>query len=156
MKIAVTSVLVDDQTKALAFYRDVLGFELKHDIPMGTHRWLTLTSPGDPNGVELLLEPDAHPAAKPFKSAIKQDGIPYTFFSVEDVHAEHARLCSASPNRRRPWGRLPSPYSTTRAAISSRSSNRIEPLTALVNAWDGATATGADRQKPAGRVVYDD
>ena len=56
MKIVVTSVLVDDQAKALAFYRDVLGFELKHDIPMGEHRWLTLTSPGDPDGVELLLE----------------------------------------------------------------------------------------------------
>ncbi|PAU66267.1 bleomycin resistance protein [Pseudomonas sp. PIC25] len=95
MKIVVTSVLVDDQAKALAFYRDVLGFEPKHDIPMGEHRWLTLTSPGDPDGVELLLEPDAHPAAKPFKSAIKQDGIPYTFFSVVDVHAEYARLCAA-------------------------------------------------------------
>lgn len=95
MKIVVTSVLVDDQAKALAFYRDVLGFEPKHDIPMGEHRWLTLTSPGDPDGVELLLEPDVHPAAKPFKSAIKQDGIPYTFFGVDDVHAEYARLCTA-------------------------------------------------------------
>ncbi|WP_313055663.1 VOC family protein [Pseudomonas lopnurensis] len=95
MKIAVTSVLVDDQAKALAFYRDVLGFELKHDIPMGEHRWLTLVSPGDPNGVELLLEPDAHPAAKPFKAAIKQDGIPFTFFAVDDVQAEYARLCAA-------------------------------------------------------------
>lgn len=95
MKIVVTSVLVDDQAKALAFYRDVLGFEPKHDIPMGEHRWLTLTSPGDPDGVELLLEPDVYPAAKPFKSAIKQDGIPYTFFGVDDVHAEYARLCAA-------------------------------------------------------------
>ena len=95
MKITVTSVLVDDQAKALAFYRDVLGFEPKHDIPMGKYRWLTLTSPGDPSGVELLLEPDAHPAAKPFKSAFKQDGIPCTFFSVDDVQAEHARLCAA-------------------------------------------------------------
>ncbi len=92
MKIVVTSVLVDDQAKALAFYRDVLGFELKHDIPMGEHRWLTLTSPGDAGGVELLLEPDAHPAARPFKSALKQDAIPYTSFGVEDVHAEYARL----------------------------------------------------------------
>jgi len=75
MKIVVTSVLVDDQAKALAFYRDVLGFELKHDIPMGEHRWLTLTSPGDPDGVELLLEPNAHGAAKTFQSAIKQDGM---------------------------------------------------------------------------------
>ncbi|NWL77049.1 bleomycin resistance protein [Pseudomonas taiwanensis] len=95
MKIVVTSVLVDDQVKALAFYRDLLGFELKHDIPMGAHRWLTLTSPGDPNGVELLLEPDVHPAAGPFKAAIKQDGIPFTSFGVDDVHAEHARLSAA-------------------------------------------------------------
>ncbi|MFC3608691.1 VOC family protein [Stutzerimonas tarimensis] len=95
MKIAVTSVLVDEQAKALAFYRDVLGFELKHDIPMGEHRWLTLTSPGNPNGIELLLEPDAHSAAKPFKSAIKQDGIPFTFFAVDDLQAEYDRLCAA-------------------------------------------------------------
>ncbi|MCY1391199.1 Glyoxalase/Bleomycin resistance protein/Dioxygenase superfamily protein [compost metagenome] len=102
MKIVVTSVMVDDQDKALTFYRDVLGFELKHDIPMGAHRWLTLTSPGDANGVELLLEPDAHPAAKPFKSAIKQDGIPYTSFGVEDVQAEYARLCAAGVHFTRP------------------------------------------------------
>ena len=95
MKIVVTSVLVDDQAKALAFYRDVLGFELKHDIPMGEHRWLTLTSPGDPDGVELLLEPNAHGAAKTFQSAIKQDGIPCTFFGVEDVQTEYARLSAA-------------------------------------------------------------
>ena len=92
MKIVVTSVLVDDQAKALAFYRDVLGFEPKHDIPMGKHRWLTLTSPGDPDGVELLLEPDEHPAAKPWKAALVADGIPCTSFQVDDVHAEHARL----------------------------------------------------------------
>jgi catechol 2,3-dioxygenase-like lactoylglutathione lyase family enzyme len=92
MKIVVTSILVDDQDKALTFYRDVLQFEPKFDIPMGEHRWLTLTSPGDPDGVQLLLEPDAHPAAKPWKAAVKADGIPYTSFGVEDVHAEHARL----------------------------------------------------------------
>lgn len=95
MKIVVTSVLVDDQAKALAFYRDVLGFAPKHDIPMGEHRWLTLTSPGDTDGVELLLEPDGHPAAKPFKAALVADGIPYTSFAVDDVHAEHARLAAA-------------------------------------------------------------
>ena len=103
MKIMVTSILVDDQTKALAFYRGVLGFEPKHDIPLGgEHRWLTLTSPGDPDGVELLLEPDAHPAAKPFKSALMQDGIPFTSFGVDDVHAEYARLCAAGVRFTRP------------------------------------------------------
>ena len=92
MKIVLTSVLVDDQARALAFYRDVLGFEPKHDVPLGHHRWLTLTSPGDPDGVQLLLEPDEHPAAKPFKAALVADGIPCTQFQVDDVHAEHARL----------------------------------------------------------------
>jgi catechol 2,3-dioxygenase-like lactoylglutathione lyase family enzyme len=91
-KIIVTSVLVDDQDKALSFYRDKLGFQVKHDIPMGRHRWLTLTSPGDEDGVELLLEPDEHPAAKPWKAALIADGIPCTMFGVEDVAAEHVRL----------------------------------------------------------------
>jgi catechol 2,3-dioxygenase-like lactoylglutathione lyase family enzyme len=95
LKIVLTSVLVDDQNKALAFYRDVLGFVPKWDVPMGEHRWLTLTSPGDPDGVELVLEPDAHPAAKPFKAALKADGIPFTSFGVEDVHVEYARLIAA-------------------------------------------------------------
>lgn len=90
-----TSVLVDDQEKALNFYRDILGFRLKHDIPMGGHRWLTLTSPDDPDGVELVLEPDAHPAAKPFKAALIEDGIPYTSFAVEDIHRQHVRLRDA-------------------------------------------------------------
>jgi len=92
MKIVLTSVLVDDQEKALRFYRDVLGFRLKHDIPMGGHRWLTLVSPEQPDGVELVLEPDEHPAAKPFKSALVADGIPCTSFGVEDVRKEHDRL----------------------------------------------------------------
>jgi catechol 2,3-dioxygenase-like lactoylglutathione lyase family enzyme len=95
LKIELASVLVDDQAKALAFYRDVLGFAPKHDIPMGGARWLTLTSPGDPDGVQLVLEPDGHPAAKPFKAALVADGIPYTSFAVDDVHAEHARLTAA-------------------------------------------------------------
>ena len=97
----------------------MLGFEPKLDIPMGEHRWLTLTSPGEPDGVQLLREPDGHPAAKPFKAALKADGIPSTSFAVDDVHAEHARsppLASASPNRRPPWARLPLRYSTTPAA----------------------------------------
>lgn len=92
MKIVVTSVLVDDQEKALRFYTDVLGFQPKMDVPMGEHRWLTLVSPDDPEGVQVLLEPDAHPAAQPFKRALVADGIPYTSFGVTDVHAEHARL----------------------------------------------------------------
>ncbi len=92
MKIVVTSVLVDDQDKALRFYTDVLGFEKKHDVPLGEFRWLTVVSPQDPNGTELLLEPDAHPAARPFKQALVDDGIPYTSFGVDDVKAEFERL----------------------------------------------------------------
>jgi len=92
MRIVVTSVLVDDQEKALRFYEDVLGFERKADIPMGEARWLTVVSPQDPDGTELLLEPDGHPAAGPFKAALVEDGIPYTSFAVDDVDAEFRRL----------------------------------------------------------------
>ena len=94
MRINVTSVLVDDQEKALRFYTDVLGFVMKMDIPLGEVRWLTLVSPDEPEGTELLLEPDEHPAAKPFKEALVSDGIPFTSFAVEDVKAEFERLRS--------------------------------------------------------------
>jgi catechol 2,3-dioxygenase-like lactoylglutathione lyase family enzyme len=92
MKIVVTSVLVDDQQKALDFYTRTLGFVLKHDVPLGSYRWLTVVSPEDPMGTELLLEPDEHPAAKPWKRALVRDGIPYTSLGVSDVRAEHERL----------------------------------------------------------------
>ncbi len=93
MRITVTSVLVDNQDKALAFYTDVLGFLKKTDIPLGGGaKWLTVVSPDAPDGVELLLEPDAHPAARPFKEALVEDGIPYTSFAVDDVQAEFDRL----------------------------------------------------------------
>ena len=92
MRINLTSVLVDDQEKALRFYTDVLGFEKKHDIPMGAARWLTVVSPQDRDGIELLLEPDEHPAAGPFKEALVADGIPFTSFAVDDVRAEFERL----------------------------------------------------------------
>jgi catechol 2,3-dioxygenase-like lactoylglutathione lyase family enzyme len=92
VKIAMTSVLVDDQEKALRFYTDVLGFVAKNDVPLGEHRWITVVSPQAPDGVELVLEPDAHPAAKPFKAALVADGIPFTAFAVDDVRAEYERL----------------------------------------------------------------
>lgn len=94
MKIVVTSVLVDDQEKALQFYTNVLGFVVKHDIPMGHARWLTVVSPDNIDGVELLLEPSEHPAAGPFKKALVEDGIPFTSFGVDDVQAEYTRLCA--------------------------------------------------------------
>jgi catechol 2,3-dioxygenase-like lactoylglutathione lyase family enzyme len=92
MRITVTSVYVDDQAKALAFYTDVLGFGKKQDIPFGESRWLTVVSPDEPDGTELLLEPDGHPAVGPFKEALMDDGIPFTSFGVDDVEAEYARL----------------------------------------------------------------
>lgn len=92
MRIVVTSVLVDDQEKALQFYTGVLGFVKKIDIPMGEARWLTVVSPQDPDGTELLLEPDQHPAAGPFKEALVADGIPFTSFAVDDVNTEFRRL----------------------------------------------------------------
>jgi catechol 2,3-dioxygenase-like lactoylglutathione lyase family enzyme len=92
MRITLTSVLVDDQAKALAFYTDALGFRKKTDIPIGEHRWLTVVSPDAPDGVELVLEPDEHPAAKPFKAALVEDGIPFTSFAVDDVQREYERL----------------------------------------------------------------
>ena len=92
MQIVVTSVLVDDQAKAHRFYTDVLGFVTKQDIDLGEARWLTVVSPDAPDGVELLLEPDAHPAAKPFKAALVGDGMPYTSFGIADCQAEYDRL----------------------------------------------------------------
>ncbi|MGY1884887.1 VOC family protein [Blastococcus sp. SYSU DS0753] len=92
MRIHLTSVWVDDQEKALAFYTEKLGFVRKTDVPAGEARWLTVVSPADPDGVELLLEPDGHPAARPLKEALVADGIPFTQFAVDDVHAEVERL----------------------------------------------------------------
>jgi len=92
MRINVTSVLVDDQAKALHLYTDVLGFVKKTEVPVGEYLWLTVVSPDDPDGTELLLEPDEHPAAKPFKRALVEDGIPFTIFAVADVAAEYERL----------------------------------------------------------------
>jgi catechol 2,3-dioxygenase-like lactoylglutathione lyase family enzyme len=86
------SIMVDDQAKALRFYTEVLGFVKKREIPFGEHAWLTVVSPEAPEGTELSLEPDEHPAAKPFKQALVEDGIPYTSFAVDDVAAEHERL----------------------------------------------------------------
>jgi len=95
INIVVTSVFVDDQEKALQFYTQKLGFVKKLDIPLGEYRWLTVVSPQQPDGVQLLLEPDQHPATRPFKSALAQDGIPFASFGVDDVQAEYDRLLAA-------------------------------------------------------------
>lgn len=92
MRIHLTSVFVDDQDKALRFYTEALGFLKKHEVPLGENRWLTVVSPQDPDGTELLLEPDGHPAVKPYKEALVHDGIPAASFAVDDVTEEFARL----------------------------------------------------------------
>ncbi len=92
MRINLASIHVDDQEKALRFYTEVLGFQVRNDIPMGEHRWLTVVSPEEPDGVELVLEPSDHPAVAPYKEALVADGIPFTSFAVADVHAEFDRL----------------------------------------------------------------
>lgn len=96
MRIEMTSVFVDDQDAALAFYTDILGFTKKHDIAMGDHdgadRWLTVVSSANPDGPELLLEPAHHPAVKPYRDALVDDGIPLAQFAVDDVEAEYQRL----------------------------------------------------------------
>ncbi len=93
MRINITSIYVADQQQALDFYTRVLGFEVKHDVPVGDGaRWLTLVSPEDPDGTELLLEPMGHPAAAVFCEALYADGLPFTQFEVSDIEAEYRRL----------------------------------------------------------------
>ncbi|MEV8022054.1 VOC family protein [Streptomyces sp. NPDC086554] len=93
MKIHLTSVFVDDQATALSFYTDILGFVKKHDVPVGEKdRWLTVVSPDEPGGTELLLEPAGHPAVKTYRDALVQDGIPLAQFAVDDVQAEYERM----------------------------------------------------------------
>lgn len=92
MRLNIYSLMVSDQAKALRFYTEILGFQMKHDIDLGEHRWITVVSREEPDGTELGLEPDVHPAAKTFKAAMVEDGIPFTSFAVEDIAAEHERL----------------------------------------------------------------
>ncbi|MBG6084843.1 VOC family protein [Zhihengliuella flava] len=92
MRVHVLSVFVADQAAALEFYTGKLGFVLRHDIPLGADRWLTVVAPDQPEGPEVLLEPNRHPAAQQYQEALAEDGIPAVSFAVDDVAAEHARL----------------------------------------------------------------
>jgi catechol 2,3-dioxygenase-like lactoylglutathione lyase family enzyme len=92
MKIKLTSVFVDDQEAALKFYTDVLGFEKKQDFPVGRFKWLTVVSPEEPDGPELLLEPSDNPAARSYKRSIYEQGIAAAAFAVDDVQREYERL----------------------------------------------------------------
>lgn len=92
MKIIVTSIFVEDQEKALAFYTETLGFIKKHDVPTGEFRWIALVSSDDQKGTELLLEPNNHPAAKEYQQKLFAEGVPVTMFGIADIHAEYKRL----------------------------------------------------------------
>lgn len=92
MRIKLSSILVDDQQKALEFYTGVLGFVVKHDIPVGEYRWLTVVSPEGPDDLELVLEPNANPAGRAFQEALLAQGIPATAFESADLEQDYARL----------------------------------------------------------------
>lgn len=92
MNIIVTSLFVDDQDKALKFYTETLGFVLKQDVPVGEFRWITVVSPNNEHGTELVLEPNNHPAAKEYQQKLFTEGIPATVFGVEDIQVEFERL----------------------------------------------------------------
>ena len=98
MKIYITNVFVDDQEKALNFYTNILGFELKNDVPLGENRWLTVTSKNNPDGVELLLEPSVHRAVGPYKQALVEDNIPAASFKVDNLDTEYERLAALGVN----------------------------------------------------------
>ena len=120
MRIHLAGVFVDDQQKALRFYTETLGFQLKHNIPLGEYAWITVVSPEDPEGTEFLLEPDAHPAVRPFVKALVEDGIPSTSFAVDDVQAEYERLQAKACNSysRQPTSAQSSPQSSTTHAAT--------------------------------------
>jgi glyoxylase I family protein len=92
MRIKLNSIFVDNQDKALKFYTRTLGFKKSKEIPVGEFKWLTVTSPDDANDLELVLEPNANPAAKQYQEAIFKQGIPITAFEVDDIKAEYERL----------------------------------------------------------------
>ena len=92
LRIKLTSIMVDDQDKALRFYTDVLGFQTKHDIPVGEYRWITVTSSAGPDDLELALEPNANPAGKAFQSAMFSQKIPLAAFEVSNIDEEFSRL----------------------------------------------------------------
>ncbi len=98
MKIIVTSLFVDDQDKALNFYSETLGFVKKHDVPVGEFRWISLVSPENQDGTELILEPNENPIAKDYQKKLLEQGIPATMFGVIDVQKEYERLLKHGVN----------------------------------------------------------
>ncbi len=125
IRISVTSVFVDDQAKALAFYTERLGFVPKTDIPLGEFRWLTVVGPEEPDGTELLLEPDQHPAARAYKAALVADGIPAASFAVDDVAQAHADLTALGVR----FTQEPTPMGPVTAAVLDDSCGNLIQLT---------------------------
>ncbi|WP_300345221.1 VOC family protein [Nesterenkonia sp.] len=143
MRIHLTSVLVDDQQKALEFYTEILGFQKKYDEPLGEARWLTVVSPQDPQGTQLLLEPDGHPAVGPFKRALVADSIAFASFAVDDVHAEYERLRALGVQFTQPPADM---GEVTTAVFDDTCGNLIQIATepaADVTAADSASGSGA-------------
>lgn len=127
MRITLTSVFVDDQEKALRFYTDVLGFVKKNDVPLGEHRWLTVVSPEQPDGVELVLEPDENPVAKAYKDGLVAEGIPYNSFTVADVEAEYERLTGRGVRFTQP----PTPMGPVTTAVLDDTCGNLLQLAAM-------------------------
>lgn len=124
MRIQLTSVLVENQDKALDFYTNVLGFVKKQDKPVGAYKWLTVVSPADPDGTELLLEPNANPAAKAYQKALFEQGIPLTAFAVDDVELEYERLMKLGVR----FHTEPTPVESTKIAVFDDSCGNLIQL----------------------------
>jgi predicted enzyme related to lactoylglutathione lyase len=137
MKISLTSLFVDDQRAALAFYTDVLGFKKRHDIPLGENFWLTVESPEVVDGPELLLEPAGHPAVKPYRDALMEDGIPLAQFSVDDIEAEYARLTSRGVVFTQP----PTDIGTALVAVLNDTCGNLIQLIEMKPNWNDADAS---------------
>jgi predicted enzyme related to lactoylglutathione lyase len=142
MKIALTSIYVDDQRAALAFYTEVLGFTVRHDIPLGEDSWLTVTSPEAPDGPELLLEPAGHPAVRPYRDALVKDGIPLAQFAVDDVEAEYRRLTGLGVH-------FTQPPTDIGPAVVAVLDDTCGNLVQLIAQKPGAESAGESAEEPA-------
>lgn len=134
MRIKLTSIMVDDQDKALKFYTEVLGFVKRHDIPVGEYRWITVASQEEPTNVELALEPNANPAGKAFQEALFKQGIPATAFEVGDIEEEHRRL----ENRSVVFTQTPTPLGPVTIAIFADTCGN------LIQLYEPPAARGTD------------
>ncbi|WP_461164079.1 VOC family protein [Arthrobacter sp. R4-81] len=137
MKISLTSLFVDNQRAALAFYTEVLGFKKRHDIPLGENFWLTVESPEVVDGPELLLEPAGHPAVKPYRDALMEDGIPLAQFAVEDIEAEYARLTNKGVVFTQP----PTDIGTAFVAVLNDTCGNLIQLIEMKPNWNDADAS---------------